>query len=74
MLSIDITFAVIFLLVWVLVLILSKVFFKPVGRMMEERGSRSAGDQGGRPEGPRRLRARPPQDRRGFERGQGRFR
>jgi len=41
MLSINITFAVIFLLVWVLVLILSKVFFKPVGRMMEERGSRS---------------------------------
>lgn len=39
MLSIDLTFAVIFLLVWVLVLILSKVFFKPVGRMMEERGS-----------------------------------
>ncbi|MCJ7643704.1 MAG: ATP synthase F0 subunit B [Candidatus Aminicenantes bacterium] len=38
MLSIDLTFAVIFLLVWVLVLILSKVFFKPVGRMMEERG------------------------------------
>jgi len=41
MLSIDITFAVIFLLVWVLVLILSRVFFKPVGRMMEERRSRS---------------------------------
>ena len=41
MLSIDFTFAVIFLLVWVLVLILSRVFFKPVGRMMEERGSRS---------------------------------
>ena len=41
MLSIDLTFAVIFLLVWVLVLILSKVFFKPVGRMMEERGSGS---------------------------------
>ena len=41
MLSIDITFAVIFLLVWALVLILSRVFFKPVGRMMEERRSRS---------------------------------
>ena len=41
MLSIDLTFAVIFLLVWVLVLILSRVFFKPVGRMMEERRSRS---------------------------------
>jgi len=41
MLSIDFTFAVIFLLVWVLVLILSRVFFKPVGRMMEERGSQS---------------------------------
>jgi len=41
MLSIDLTFAVIFFLVWVLVLILSRVFFKPVGRMMEERGSRS---------------------------------
>jgi len=41
MLSINFTFAVIFLLVWVLVLILSRVFFKPVGRMMEERGSRS---------------------------------
>lgn len=41
MLSIDITFTVIFLLVWVFVLILSKVFFKPVGRMMEERGSGS---------------------------------
>jgi F-type H+-transporting ATPase subunit b len=40
MLSIDFTFAVIFFLVWVLVLILSRVFFKPVGRMMEERGSR----------------------------------
>ncbi len=40
MLSIDITFAVVFLLVWVFVIILSRVYFKPVGRMMKERGSR----------------------------------
>jgi len=45
MLSINITFVVIFLLVWVFVLILSKVFFKPVGRMMAERGSRSGGNR-----------------------------
>ena len=40
MLSIDITFVIVFLLVWIFVLVLSRVFFKPVGRMMEERGSR----------------------------------
>lgn len=40
MLAIDITFAVVFLLVWIFVLILSRHFFKPVGRMMEERNSR----------------------------------
>ncbi len=45
MLSIDITFAVIFLLVWIFVLILSKIFFKPVGRIIAERGLRSEKDK-----------------------------
>ena len=45
MLSIDLTFIVIFLLVWILVLVLTRVFFKPVGRILEKRRDRESGDR-----------------------------
>jgi len=44
MLSIDASFIVIFLIVWTLVLFLSKVFFKPVMKLMSERNSRVKAD------------------------------
>jgi len=42
MLSVDLSSLVIFALVWVLALILSKIFFKPVGRILDERASKMA--------------------------------
>ena len=45
MLAIDLTFIVIFLLVWVLVLVLTRVFFKPVGRILEKRRGRESADR-----------------------------
>ncbi len=45
MLSLDASVAVIFVLVWILVLVLSRVFFKPVARVMREREERIAGDK-----------------------------
>ena len=45
MLAIDLTFIVIFLLVWSLVIVLSRVFFKPVGRIMEKRRVRESADR-----------------------------
>jgi F-type H+-transporting ATPase subunit b len=40
MLSVNATVLITFVLVWVLVLILSRVFFKPVGRILAERQAR----------------------------------
>lgn len=45
MLAIDLTFIVIFLLVWILVLVLTRVFFKPVGRILKTRRDRESGDR-----------------------------
>jgi F-type H+-transporting ATPase subunit b len=45
MLNIDLTFLVIFFLIWVLVLILSRVFWKPMVRTIEERSARIRDDQ-----------------------------
>ena len=45
MLAIDLTFIVIFLLVWILVLVLTRVFFKPVGRILEKRHDRESADR-----------------------------
>lgn len=45
MLAIDLTFIVIFLLVWSLVIVLTRVFFKPVGRIMEKRRDRESADR-----------------------------
>jgi F-type H+-transporting ATPase subunit b len=46
MLSIDISVIVIFAIVWILVLVLTKVYFKPVGRVMKEREDRLQQDRG----------------------------
>jgi F-type H+-transporting ATPase subunit b len=45
MLSIDASAIVIFVLVWVLVLVLGKLFFKPITRILDERAGRIARDQ-----------------------------
>ncbi len=45
MLSIDASAIVIFALVWVLVLVLGKIFFKPITRVLDERAGRIARDQ-----------------------------
>ena len=45
MLSIDASLIVIFILVWILVLVLSRVFFKPVAKVMRERETRLAKDK-----------------------------
>lgn len=45
MLSIDASLIVIFVLVWILVLVLSRFFFKPVTRVMREREGRIARDK-----------------------------
>ena len=45
MLSIDASLIVIFVLVWIFVLVLSRVFFKPVIRVMRERETRIAKDK-----------------------------
>lgn len=44
MLSIDASFIAVFLIVWILVLVLSKVFFKPVLRLMSDRNARIKAD------------------------------
>jgi F-type H+-transporting ATPase subunit b len=44
MLSIDASFIAVFLIVWILVLVLSKVFFKPVMRLMSDRNARIKAD------------------------------
>ena len=45
MLSINGTAIVIFLIVWILVLVLTRIFFKPVLRILDERSGRIAKDQ-----------------------------
>jgi F-type H+-transporting ATPase subunit b len=45
MLSIDASAIVIFAIVWVLVLVLGKIFFKPITRILDARARRMARDQ-----------------------------
>ena len=45
MLSINATAIVVFLVVWVLVLVLTRLFFKPVLRILDERAARIAKDK-----------------------------
>jgi F-type H+-transporting ATPase subunit b len=45
MLSVDTSALIVFILVWILVIILSKVFFKPLRRVMKDRASRLEGDR-----------------------------
>jgi F-type H+-transporting ATPase subunit b len=44
MLEIDATVLVTFVLVWILVIILTRVFFKPIRKVMDERETRMRGD------------------------------
>ena len=45
MLSVDTSALIVFLLVWILVVILSKVFFRPLRRVMKDRESKLEGDR-----------------------------
>jgi F-type H+-transporting ATPase subunit b len=45
MLNIDVTALVVFAIVWVVVLILSRIFFKPILRILDERADRIARDK-----------------------------
>jgi F-type H+-transporting ATPase subunit b len=45
MLQIDATAIVVFAVVWVLVLVLGRIFFKPMGRILDARAGRIARDQ-----------------------------
>jgi len=45
MLSINATAIVVFLVVWILVLVLTRIFFKPVLRILDERSGRIAKDK-----------------------------
>jgi F-type H+-transporting ATPase subunit b len=45
MLSINATALVVFAIVWILVLILSRIFFKPILRVLDERAARIAKDK-----------------------------
>ncbi len=45
MLSVDFTVFVVFALVWLLALVLSRVFFRPVGRILEKRRSLKEADE-----------------------------
>jgi F-type H+-transporting ATPase subunit b len=45
MLSINATALVVFAVVWILVLVLTRIFFKPVLRILDERAGRIAGDK-----------------------------
>jgi len=45
MLEIDASVIVTFLLIWILVLILTRVFFKPIRKVMDERETRLKGDR-----------------------------
>lgn len=45
MLQIDATAIVVFAVVWILVLVLGRIFFKPMGRILDARAERIARDQ-----------------------------
>ncbi|OGD15340.1 MAG: hypothetical protein A2V76_01635 [Candidatus Aminicenantes bacterium RBG_16_63_14] len=45
MLSINATAIVVFLIVWILVLVLTRIFFKPILRILDERAARIARDK-----------------------------
>ncbi|RPJ00139.1 MAG: hypothetical protein EHM31_08750 [Candidatus Aminicenantes bacterium] len=45
MLSINATALVVFAVVWILVIVLTRLFFKPVMRILDERAGRIAGDK-----------------------------
>lgn len=45
MLQIDATAIVVFAVVWILVLVLGRIFFKPMGRILDARAGRIARDQ-----------------------------
>ena len=45
MLSINATAIVVFLVVWILVLVLTRIFFKPILRILDERAARIARDK-----------------------------
>lgn len=45
MIEIDASLFVVFVIVWILVFVLSKIFFKPLQRVMNERKSRIKGDR-----------------------------
>jgi F-type H+-transporting ATPase subunit b len=47
MLKIDATALVVFAVVWILVLILTRIFFKPILRILDERAARIARDKAG---------------------------
>jgi len=47
MLQIDATVLVVFAIVWILVVVLSRVFFKPILRILDERAARIARDKAG---------------------------
>ena len=46
MLKIDATALVVFAVVWILVLVLTRIFFKPLLRILDERAARIARDKG----------------------------
>lgn len=45
MLDVDATILVVIVLVWILVLVLSRVFFRPMSRLLDKRRSQLEGDQ-----------------------------
>jgi len=45
MLSINVTALIVFAVVWVLVLVLTRIFFKPILRILDERAGRIAKDE-----------------------------
>jgi F-type H+-transporting ATPase subunit b len=45
MLSINATVLIVFAIVWILVLILTRIFFKPILRILDERAARIAKDK-----------------------------
>jgi len=47
MLQIDATALVVFAIVWILVIVLTRVFFKPILRILDERAARIARDKAG---------------------------
>ncbi len=46
LITVNWTIVITFALVWILAAVLSRVFFKPVGRILEERAARVDGDRG----------------------------